>query len=122
MFTKDEEISLVNLAEGAGIELFDLELRKVIANIEDPNNQRKFKREVRLKVVFEPAETGTMVDVKISCETKLAARNVVQTNVIYGRDPITRTLEAREFVPQQKELPGFPGRNEDVTGKKETLQ
>jgi hypothetical protein len=124
MFTKEDEISLVNLAEGAGIELFDLDLIKVIKNIEDPNNQIKFKREINLVVEFTPTDAKGMVDVKIGVKTKLAARNVVSTNVIYGRDPLSQKLEAREFISQQRDLPGFPTRDGDVKHKKnkETLQ
>jgi hypothetical protein len=102
----------VNLAEGAGIELFDLELIRVIKNIEDPNNQQTFKRKISLIVEFTPTEAKGMVDVKIGVETKLAARNVVKTNVVYGRDPLTKILEAREFISQQTNLPGFPARGD----------
>ena len=45
-FTKDDEASLATLAEGAAIEVFNLELAETLKNIADINRIKKFKREI----------------------------------------------------------------------------
>ena len=46
MYTSDELTSLINLADGAAIELFDMELLKVLENIQNPNRQKDLEREI----------------------------------------------------------------------------
>ena len=48
-FSTDEDfrkVSLTNLGNGAAVELFDHELQKVLANIDDPNTDPKEKRKI----------------------------------------------------------------------------
>jgi len=106
-FTNEEEISLSNLADGAAIELFDLELRRVLDNIGDPNHELKFKREITLTVTFEPTDTVGVLAIKITPKTKLASRQTVITTAMYGKDPLTGKMEVRELAGQQRSLPGF---------------
>lgn len=68
-----EDVTLVNLNNGAAVELFDLELRRVIENIEDENVKPDAVREITLKVTIKPNEDRDLAAVAISCKSKLAA-------------------------------------------------
>jgi len=107
IFTKDDEASLANLAEGAAIEIFNLELAETLKNIADPNRKRKFKREIHLIAKLEPADAAGVITLTIESKLKLATRNVVTTTLMYGKDPLTGRIEARELESRQRDLPGF---------------
>jgi hypothetical protein len=116
MLTNEEDISLANLAGGAAIELFDRELKHVLKNITDKNRDPKFKRKITLTVTFEPTDTeGTMV-VKICPETKLAGRSAITTTVLYGKDPLTGYVDAKELASRQRQLP-FPMPETQIPGQ-----
>ena len=56
-----EEMSLANLCGGALMEMATGELRRISANIVDPNIRPTAKRKLHLEVIFEPDETRQMI-------------------------------------------------------------
>jgi hypothetical protein len=65
-------VSLATLKNGAAIELFDEELRKVLENIADINTSPTAKREVLLKVSFKPlSDQREDISVDIAVNAKL---------------------------------------------------
>src|SRR6185437_6852436 len=68
-----KETGIETIAGGAIPELFRERLLSVIANIDDLNCEAKAKREITVKVTFEPDATRQMVAVKVSLGSKLAA-------------------------------------------------
>jgi hypothetical protein len=52
----EPSVSLQNLGGGAAIELFDLELQKVLENISDENTRPAVVREITLKVKIKPGD------------------------------------------------------------------
>lgn len=114
MFTTEEETSLMNLAEGAAIEMFDQELIKALKNIEDPNRDGKLEREVTLVVKLKPTDVRGVLSVKIGVKSKLGARNVVSTHLSFGTDRLTGQMEIREI---QQQRPLFPETDAGVRRK-----
>jgi hypothetical protein len=78
-------VSLTNLNQGAAIEMFDAELKKVVENIADLNTTAKVKREITLKVVFVPNDERTQGLVGITVASKLAGHRGTSTTVWFGK-------------------------------------
>lgn len=66
------ELSIVNVAEGAGVEMFDQALSKVAADCGDVNTASKAKRTVTLKLTVEPSSDRTILTYDIDVAIKLA--------------------------------------------------
>ncbi len=66
------EVGLESLGCGAAAELFGLELKKVLANIADPNTPAQAKREIHLSVSIKPNTDRSYGTVQISCHSRLA--------------------------------------------------
>lgn len=98
MVTNDDAISLINLKEGAAVELFDVEMARCLENIMDPNTGDK-AREINLKVKLAPAKKNPgIVGIEISCTSKLGSNKSIETAASIGMGP--KGPEAREFVQQ----------------------
>ncbi len=66
------EINFGNICEGAMIDAFEIELKKVLANIADIATPGLAKRTIDLKVVFSPKEDRVQIMTEFSCSSKLA--------------------------------------------------
>lgn len=80
-----EKLSLVNLKEGAAVEMFDNALDKVMDNINDPNTTSK-AREIKLVVKFIPSEDRSYVAYSISCDPKLMSQEPEQSIALVKTD------------------------------------
>ena len=67
MLENKELVSLNNLGEGAAAELFDLELHRVLDNIQDVNTKATTKRVITLKVTLQPDEHRNFGVTEIAC-------------------------------------------------------
>ena len=115
MFTKDEKVSLVNLRDGAAIEMFDYELQRILDNVVDPNTNPETKREVVLKVSVKPDENREIGSVEITCIPKLAGQKSVMAKIIIGRTG--NKGEGRELVTAQQELFQDPDKVIPIEGR-----
>ena len=102
METSEHRITLDNMARGAAIELFDMELKKVLANLDDLNRDPKAVREINLTVKFTPTETPGIVVLDVQTKKKMPARNGVRTTMIFEKDPHTEIIHAREFIQEKQ--------------------
>jgi hypothetical protein len=105
-------LDLTNLRGGAAIELWQVELRKVLENIADPNIPHKGKRTITLKVAFEPNDTRERLDVNIDCESKLVPARGTDTVAYVTNNG--HELVAVEHNPKQTHLAfsvGMPAGN-----------
>ena len=66
-------LSIVNIKEGAAVEMFDRALQKVLININDINTTLA-KREILLKMELLPSEDRTLVEINFGVSTKLAGQ------------------------------------------------
>ena len=73
MKTREEALSLTNLADGVIVDRFNRELAEVLANIDDPNCDPKTTRKITIEVTLKsPKEESDLVDVGFVVNTKLA--------------------------------------------------
>lgn len=75
-----QPLSLANLAGGAAIERFDIELARVLENIADPNTSLK-PRKITLEVVIKPDDRREGCDIGVSCAAKLAGLTAFGTHI-----------------------------------------
>lgn len=95
-------VSLSTLGNGAAVQLFQVELQKVLDNIVDENTNPKAIREVTLKVKVKPDEDRDYGQVSISCTSKLAPMAPFGTNFFIGKRG--RQGVAQEHNPKQAKL------------------
>ena len=110
--TLGEALSFENLGGGAASEKFEDALKKVLANILDPNTRPQTAREIVLRIKIKPSEERTDADVIIDCQAKLASDKVFPTKIFIGKS-ITGVPEAHEVNANQYNL--FPKAKENVT-------
>lgn len=78
-------VTLSNFQAGALEELFGVAMSEVLENIDNPNTDWKPKREISLKLVFEPNEKRNQVIVTPRLTTKLAGVAQSGTTLFLGR-------------------------------------
>ncbi len=100
---KSIDLQLSELANGAVQEKLDGELKKLFANIHDPNTSATAKRGVTIKLEFKPDETRKVISLSSDFTTKLAPVEGVATTVLTGKDLTTGKVEAHEL---KSESPG----------------
>lgn len=95
--TKEIDLQLSELANGAIQEKLNGELEKVFANIHDPNTSATAKRGVTIKLEFKPDENRQVVTVSSDFSVKIAPVEGVSTTVLTGKDIATGKVEAHEL-------------------------
>ena len=95
--TKEIDLQLSELANGAIQEKLNGELEKVFANIHDPNTSATTKRGVTIKLEFKPDENRQVVTVSSDFSVKVAPVEGVSTTVLTGKDLATGKVEAHEL-------------------------
>lgn len=78
-------VSLVTLNQGAAVELFDNELKKVLDNIADPQTAAEITREIKLSVKIKPSESRQQAAVQLKIESKCAPQKPASSSVWFGR-------------------------------------
>ena len=97
-----EALSVVNMKGGAAIELIDLEIERVLYNIDDTNTSGK-DRKVVFEIVFKPNEDKTTTSFEIVCKSVLAGPDPVK-----GAAIITTGQNGKpqaEEINRQKQIP-----------------
>lgn len=96
---KSDEMSVVNVKGGAAIELIDLEIDKVLRNIEDPNASGK-KRKVIFELEFDPNEDRTVINIAINIKSVLAGPEPVKLaatiSTVEGNRPVAKELDKQQ--------------------------
>lgn len=127
MNISEDKLTLENLREGQAVELFDIELQKVLENIADKDTAEGV-RKINLVVKFKPDSDRAVTKIEIECKSTLAPNAGLITTAIIEQD-IHGKFELNEFVqPKQQEL-GFSDRKNpaedhenvtDINDKKES--
>lgn len=81
----EEIVTLASIGNGAALELFDHELKRVIANIVDPNTSAKAKRGITIKVVIQPDEERGIGFASVEVTSKLAGVKPVSSTMYFGK-------------------------------------
>ena len=97
------EKSLIQMARGAFLEIFDAEMAKVIDNILDPNTKATGKRKLNVTFTFSPDDNRQTIGVSYQCKSSLEPINPAVTALYLTGTPGTGEITAVEMVPQ---IPG----------------
>ncbi|AYG01692.1 replication terminator protein [Lactococcus allomyrinae] len=95
-------LNLDKLAQGGVQELFDMNVKKILENIQDLNTEPKLKRKMTITIDFIPDETRSMITLGSQVKVGLAPTKGVATVVLTGRNN-DGELEANEL---QSGVPG----------------
>ncbi|MFC4768712.1 replication terminator protein [Effusibacillus consociatus] len=79
-------IDLTNFADGAVAERFNLELKKVLENIADPNTDPKKARKITLTVTVKADEKRDIANVSIQTKTVVAPAREIETKIVMDYD------------------------------------
>lgn len=98
----EEPVTLVSLAGGAAVELFQEEFNRVLKNIDDPNTEAEAARIITLKVTIKPDEDRAVGRVTVAASSKIAGVKPAGSVIYMGRH--RGTLVAVEHNPKQIEM------------------
>jgi hypothetical protein len=101
-----DKVELQKFQNGAVIEMFNEELRKVIENIEDENTVAKAERSITIKIAIKPDRTRRTADVTVQTSSTLAKIKAAESLLFFDRDD-QGALSAYEDYPGP-EFPGLP--------------
>ena len=79
-----QDVTLLNIAQGAAQELFEREKQRVLNNIADPYTEAKAPRSIQLKVAFKPNPERDYAIVEVTVSSKLAATSGTAAPVFIG--------------------------------------
>ena len=105
MHTNKETMTLENIGGGAAVELFGIDLKKVLKDILDVNTDPKAERAITLKVAIKPDENRDLGTISISCKSKLAGTKEFLTKAFFGMEagkPEAREIERQETLFDRK--------------------
>ena len=81
----EEIVTLASIGNGAALELFDHELKRVIANICDVNTNAKSKRCITIKVEIQPDEERNIGFATVEVTSKMAGVKLVASTMYFGK-------------------------------------
>jgi hypothetical protein len=83
----ENEIKLDELAGGAVHEKFNREMKRVLANIMDPNTDPEKKRKITITLTIAGDENRMTTNVSVAAKSTLAPARDVSTKLVIGEDP-----------------------------------
>jgi len=98
----DELVRLDTIACGAAVELFDMELQKILANIADPNTDPEKVRSITIKVSIFPNKARDSAEVVVGSGSKIVPVQPAAAVVFFGKKEGRRV--AVEHDPRQTGL------------------
>lgn len=96
-----ESSSIIEMARGAVIERIDMEMLKVMENIQDLNTEPSKARSITIKVAFKPDNSRENIKVSYQVQSSLAPAAPIETSLYAGMRK--GQMFAVENVPQ---IPG----------------
>lgn len=108
-----QPVNLGSIARGALMELFELEIAKIAANIADNNTKATKERRLTLELCFKPDPDRKAIDVTTRASLKLAGIADHASRVYLGRDTDNRPL-LFDVDPRQEVLFEPPQADENV--------
>lgn len=96
-------LNIGSIARGAAVELFEMAIEKVTANIADKSTDPTASREITLKFKFKPDDDRRTVQVVTTANTKLAGAEEHISKIYLGKDESGKTY-AFDSDPRQEVL------------------
>jgi hypothetical protein len=100
-----KRIGLQGIQGGVVVDLFDEEIKKVLANIEDENTAANQERSITIKIAIKPDKTRRTGEVKVHAYSTLAKIKPCESFLFFDRDESGK-FSAYEDDPGP-ELPGI---------------
>lgn len=97
MTKKSINFNLSEISDGAVQEKLDREMKRVAANILDPNTEAKKKRKITLTMSFSPNDNRTVIDVDTEVKSVIAPQVAVPTTMMTGRNLDTGEIAINEL-------------------------
>jgi hypothetical protein len=108
-----QKIELQTIQNGAVLDLFNEELKKVLGNIEDENTAADSGRSITIKVSIKPDKTRRTGEVKVQVSSSLAKIRASESFLFFDKDEGGKfSAYADDPGP---ELPGISGNEPNVT-------
>ena len=108
------ELTLTTIAGGALHEQVTREIRKLCANILDPNTDAEAKRKLQITIVLKPNDKRNLVDITYDVKATTIGPEAGSAVAFLAIDPLSDTEEAALYeVPTHKPL--FPPQGEQMT-------
>lgn len=107
--TNAATINIGNINEGAAIDAFDLELRKVLENIADLSTVATATRSITIRIDFKPESDRCKVHTELSVKTSLAAIEKHSSKLFVAKTE-DNALVALDADPRQMPLWESPKR------------
>ena len=82
---EEKFVSLETLGQGAAVELFSEELKKVLENVLDPNTKATATRSVTLKLIIKPDDDRSFASTALECTSKIAPTRPVGVPIYIGK-------------------------------------
>ncbi len=114
----DNELNLSEMAQGAFMERFHIELYKVLANIKDPNTDPKKARKITLTATLKPNEKRELATFEVQSKSDLAPAKPLSTMILIDKDADGKAV-GKELKSGQKgqTFVDADGKVKDDTGK-----
>lgn len=96
---KKINLNLDQLAQGGVQELFDMNVKKVLENVQDLNTEPKVKRKMTITIDFIPDETRRVILLDSNVKVSLAPVRGVVSTVLAGKNA-QGEIEANELLSQ----------------------
>lgn len=89
-----ERLNLSQMAQGAFMEQFNIELGKVLANIADPNTDPKKPRKITLTATLKANEERELATFEVQSKAALVPVRSVSTTIIIDKDADGKVVAA----------------------------
>ena len=105
-----QPVNLGSIAHGALLEIFNLQIPKIAANIADTNTKATKERRITLELIFKPGLDRKAIEVTTRSSVKLASIADHASRVYLGKDannqPLLFDIDPRQellFEPPKKD-------------------
>lgn len=103
-----EMISLTTICHGGVPEVFERELKEVLANIADPNTAPEKTRTITMKFVFKPSEDRTGAAVDFTCRASLQPVSLQPVKMVKSQMYLSRhTGQLKAYAQDARQVALF---------------
>jgi hypothetical protein len=95
-------MNIANIAGGALVEQVDIEIKKVLENIMDPNTETKKKRKITVVIEFPCDDNRDVSDVKFITKSQLAPQRPIVTRIAFDKDAKGKIVAEELYKSQMK--------------------
>lgn len=81
-----QTLNIANIAGGALLEQADIEIKKVLENIMDPNTDANKKRKVTITLEFKPLPDDNLADISFTTKSVICPARAINTRIVFEKD------------------------------------